>query len=127
MKTNIGSISSFINGVKFANKLNHLQSKIERLLAIKDDSLYSMDVAIVYTKRFTILSNGFDLNVVKRCSADKCVCQLVFWDKSNSTNYIVDVLGAFIDDDFSLDRIANLIGCSKDWKLIDKPKNVRIV
>lgn len=127
MKTNIGSISSFINGVKFANKLNHLRSKIERLLAIKDDSLYSMDVAIVYTKRFTILSNDFDLKVVKRCNADKCVCQLVFWDKSNSTNYIVDVLGTFIDDDFSLDRIASLIGCSKDWRLIDKPKNVRIV
>lgn len=127
MKTNIGSINSFINGVKFANKLNHLRSKIERLLAIKDESLYSMDVAIVYTKRFTILSNDFDLKVVKHCNADKCVCQLIFWDKSNSTNYIVDVLGTFIDDDFSLDRIANLIGCSKDWRLIDKPKNVRIV
>lgn len=127
MKTNIEIISSFINGVKFANKLNRLRSNIERLLAIKDESLYSMDVAIVYTKRFTILSNDFDLKVVKHCNADKCVCQLIFWDRSNSTNYIVDVLGTFIDDDFSLDRIASLIGCSKNWRLIDKPKNVRIV
>ena len=127
MKISVGRISSFINGIKFANKLSYLRNRVEKHFATEDESLYSIDVAIVYTKKFTVWSNGNEYVIAKDVDVSKRVKQLILWDKLKSTNYIVDILGTYIDDDFSLDILANLIGCSKNWILIDKPKNVRIV
>ena len=107
MKISIGRIGSFINGIKFANKLSYLRNRVEKHFATEDDSLYSIDVAIVYTKKFTIWSNENEYSIVKDIDGSTRTRQLIFWDKLKSTNYIVDILGTFIDDDLLVWKIKN--------------------
>ena len=91
MKISVGRIGSFINGIKFANKLSYLRNRVEKHFATEDNYLYSIDVAIVYTKRFTVWSDGNEYSIVKDIDASTRARQFIFWDKLKSTNYIVDI------------------------------------